>query len=214
MLQRSGSAFSMDNSRNPVGGYGFPTNKYPSMGMVGYAGMGQFPPQILQGSIQNRLPSGLQSPLGMLSDMATMGNNNKRGTSDYMQGDPNKRQRLAAAGAPVNTDGPVLIKRLSSMTGGFPMPKWAGVNKTANHGEPRNDNAMAMFSDITEKKVQRKHGAFPMPPLTDGTMKSMSKLSLRSYRQLWKDTDSDLREEVLARKMERTSLKLFNRKSS
>lgn len=94
------------------------------------------------------------------------------------------------------------------------MPKWAGVNKTANHGEPRNDNAMAMFSDITEKKVQRKHGAFPMPPLTDGTMKSMSKLSLRSYRQLWKDTDSDLREEVLARKMERTSLKLFNRKSS
>jgi len=178
--------------------------------------MGQrFPPPRLHESFQNNnvMYAGLQSPLNMLSDMAVMDGNSKRAAKDNwnLQHVDAKRQKMASSSdsSSVVKESPALMQRLSSLSGGFPMPKWAGAMAVPRAREGSMDVAS---SSPVAKQVLPKHGAFPMPALKDGgSSKAVSSSSLRSYRELWKDTDMDLREEVLARRLERASLKISNR---
>lgn len=187
----------------------FPSNNVALRGAGGLNSnpMAQFTSQRLPGPFSNNIGGfSLNSSLGLLSDMADV---KKRVASDGFRNsiDANKRQRLSSP--TVQKESPILMQRLSSMSGGFPMPKWGGVKNKKLQSNQRTDEGAAAEE---AKKVLARHGAFPMPPLSDGGSRKQSDLSLRSYRELWKDTDVDLREEVLARKLERSSLGISQRK--
>lgn len=178
----------------------FPSNKLTlsSIGVGGISVMNQYPPQRIQASLRQGA-SGMQSSFGMLPEM---GIRDKRTATDETHGKDAKRQKLCTTTPSALNDNPKLLERLSSLSGGFPGPKWGSVKKIKIEDE----------SKRPEKKGSSHRGSFPMPALADCRAKNMSKISLNTYRELWKDTDIDLREEVLARKLERASYKMSHRK--
>ena len=180
----------------------FPSNKLPvtlsSLGLGGIGAVNQFPPQRIQASFHQGA-SCLKSPLEMLSERAT---GEKRTTSSDFRGPEAKRQKLSPSPPNVLQDNPKLLERLTSLSGGFPGPKWGATKKSTDS---------ETLSSAQEKKASQR-GAFPLPSLGDGRTKDMAKISLKSYQELWKDTDIDLREEVLARKLERSNCRISQRK--
>lgn len=179
----------MDHSRNRVGVFPFGTGNVSSL-----ASLGQFPPQRLQATFPAGM-AGLQTPLNMLSDIAT-GEGNKRPATD-MFGNPSAKRTKMAPMVHGNSlkNNPMLMKRLAAMSGGFPMPKW-GMKKVPQ--QQRVENA-----ETVQKEVLPRHGAFPMPGAKEQVTKKVSSSSLKSYKKLWDETDVDLREEVLARRLGR-----------
>jgi hypothetical protein len=200
MIQRTGNPFGLDHARNNLAGYSFPSNSSALGNLAGLGMMAQFPPQRLQLPFNNN--STLAS-LSILSDMA-VGDLKKRAASDDFRNaiDAKRRKLLSPASSPATPkETPIMMQRLSSMSGGFPMPKWA-----------KSQSKQGTAASASGSNILPRHGAFPMPPLCDGGANKLSNISLRSYRQLWEDTDADLREEVLARRLERPSKGISQRK--
>jgi hypothetical protein len=193
MLGRNGNPFSMDGRNrnallqkinNPLGNM--------KMGLV------QFPPPRLQSTFPGPQPlsfggsNGVQQSLNMLCDVAVAGDQGvgKRTRDDLRKPEAYKRRKTEQSDS---KDNPVLLQRLTAMGGGFPMPKWGA-------GFMRKSKPKPLPPQMLPKT---KLGAFPMPALKDrGSSMNMAP-SLSSYKALWRDTDLDLREEVLARKLER-----------
>jgi len=192
----------MDNSRN-LGGFSFPSSGLAGFNAGGLPSIGQFPSQRLQTSTfagySGRLP-GIQSPLGVLSDIASE-EGVKRVATDELQKAESKRLKMTTQSSSLGLlrDNPHLLQRLSSMGGGFPMPKWGGAKKFGFKTK------QAKVTSTKRQLSSAKHGAFPMPALTGKGTKAVLPKTFHSYRQLWHGTDVDLREEVLARKLERGS---------
>lgn len=198
----------MDNSRNLLGGFSFPSSSLNGFSVGGLPSIGQFPSQRLQASSFSGLSDhspGVQSPLGILSDIAS-GEGMKRIATDELQKAESKRLRIATqqSSSSLLKDNPYLLERLSTMRGGFPMPKWGGAKQFA---------LKTKQTRVTKRQLSSaKHGGFPMPSISGKGAKDVSSKSFNSYKQLWYNTDIDLREEVLARKLERGSHHIpFNR---
>lgn len=91
-------------------------------------------------------------------------------------------------------DNPLLLERLSSMSG-FRMPKWNGGKQPVHSGD----------GDVT-KILLPKHGAFPMPAIVERSTEPRCRYSFDKFSKLWKETDEDIRAEVLARRLEQTKV--------
>jgi hypothetical protein len=140
---------------------------------------------------------GIQQSLNMLCDVAAGDQGVKRTTRDDLHS-PGGSKRLKTDAFPAVKDNPVLLERLSALGGGFPMPKWGnfGMKKS----KPKAPDS---------PKPTPRIGAFPMPSLKEGQNPNLAP-SLSSYKMLWRGTDHDLRKEVLARKLQRGSVKIVD----
>ena len=127
MMNSSGYSFSLDDYSRGLAAYPPFSNNNLAFHVQALNGIAQFPPQRLQVPVHNGSLA-LNTTLRTLSEMAKV-NGNKRAVNDSYGGGLHdaKRQRKVAQPIPSATSvSPMLMQRLSSMTGGFPMPKWGG----------------------------------------------------------------------------------------
>jgi hypothetical protein len=158
--------------------------------------MNQFPSQRLPVSFTNhsrllpQRPSDAHSILGMTSGVKRM--------ADPAQSASKRRKEESIQGS-ITKDNPVLMERLSSMSG-FRMPKWGGAGGKQVQRLSGDGNSA--------KRLLPKHGAFPMPGVTETNVGSKWRYSLDKFAKLWNETDQDIRTEVLARRLERTNVSI------
>ena len=146
---------------------------------------------------------GIQQSLNMLCNVAAAepGGANKRSSAgqrgDFVsQGlDPFKRRKVDVASPMQN---PKLLERLSSLGGGFPMPKWAGAKK--------------IKQEDSQLKLKPSLGSFPMPGVKEQKQPFYTSEQFSGYKTLWHDTDQDLRKEVFARRLCKASTRVVDGK--
>jgi hypothetical protein len=113
---------------------------------------------------------------------------------------PSKKQKTAFGlnnnDSTINGRNPVLMHRLSSLSGGFPMPKFNGTGQIFGRKDSNDINTSFLSSrqhHLHHQQQQQQQrvfpstmiGAFPMPPLK--VKRSLEQLvpPLDAYRQLW-----------------------------
>jgi hypothetical protein len=187
----------MDGSRGNSGGL-LPFNKVDPFGRLRLTSMAQFPTNRMPASfsgqrmIQTHTPGSFQQSLSMLCDVAVADPGTKRiAADDLRKQDAMKRRRIETP----SMQNSKLLERLGSLGGGFPMPKWAGAKKfTPKAPEPL--------------KLKPSLGAFPMPGIK--SQKQGFAPSLSAYKNLWYDTNQDLRKEVFSRRLRRANTKVVD----
>jgi len=176
IISRSGTPFSLDN-RNVL----LQASKLQGLGLNApnlQALQAQFPPQRLQTSLAQRLSGAgdLQPPLNMLCDAVINCSKRSREVTPLT---PAKRIKTA--------ESPVLLQRLCTMGGGFPMPKWGIAKKVP-----------------PKVQLSSKGGTFPMPPTTEDEMFN-TQPQLKSFKSLWSNTQEELRKPKLLSTLRRTN---------
>ena len=192
MIHRTGDPYNMDSKNGNAFLQGNMANSLPI----------QFPPPRIPANFQGHTNlggngGGLQQSLSMLCVVAVGDQpGGKRTASDeLMKNEAVKRHKIGSR--EISKDNPVLMERLSSLGGGFPMPKWAGFQRsTPKEAQPVVKQPTPML------------GAFPLPPLKDRKSSHMS-LALSSYKDLWQNADHELRKEILARRLEHGNIKVM-----
>ena len=166
--------------------------------------LGQFPPPRIPSSFPGPrlVPGGIQPSLSMLCDVAVGDHIGKRGAKDDLKKSDTKRFKADPASLSIK-DSPVLLERLSALGGGFPMPKWGGGFK----------KTQASKSVELQKKLTPRIGAFPMPPIKEGSNRNKVP-TLLSYKDLWRSTDHELRREIFSRKLQRGHVKILERRAA
>ena len=106
---------------------------------------------------------------------------------------------------------PILMERLCSLSGGFPMPKFGGLFKKKDNKAAITDEALKVCQELQEERrlPTSKSGAFPMPSCTPGGRhpKSLAPKSLPTFEKIWTDIDNpQLRKEIFARKLQKGGL--------
>lgn len=77
------------------------------------------------------------------------------------------------------------------------MPKWGGA-----HSKKNKEKLPAA------KTPTVRLGAFPMPPLKEGTTRRTP--TLASYKSLWRNAELELRREIFSRKLHRGSVEILH----
>jgi hypothetical protein len=178
----------------------FPPQRLPSTfaATTSHGGGFPLPGQAQRSKLTSQQLLQHQLPLSLLCDVASghevdaggakraaadaPGSSNKRFKTDYL-----------LKPSPIK-DTPMLLDRISSLGGGFPMPKWSGFVKAKSHA--------AQVQPIPLEVTFKLKGGFPMPRLQEGKDIDTS-ATLTSFRNLWSSTDRELRQEILARKLQR-----------
>eukprot|EP00339_Tiarina_fusa_P015395 CAMPEP_0117051468 /NCGR_PEP_ID=MMETSP0472-20121206/35557_1 /TAXON_ID=693140 ORGANISM="Tiarina fusus, Strain LIS" /NCGR_SAMPLE_ID=MMETSP0472 /ASSEMBLY_ACC=CAM_ASM_000603 /LENGTH=208 /DNA_ID=CAMNT_0004765685 /DNA_START=92 /DNA_END=718 /DNA_ORIENTATION=+ len=203
MIAPNGNNFSMDGSRGKSGGL-LPFNKVDPLGRLRMSSIGsQFPTSRLPAALSGQrmmqaahnTPASVQQSLSMLCDVAMSepAGSKRMYADDLRRQDPMKRRKIETP--PMQN--PILLERLSSLGGGFPMPKWAGAKKF----KPKAPEPL---------KLKPSLGAFPMPGVK--SQKQGFTPALSGYKNLWYDTDQDLRKEVFARRLCRANTRVVDGK--
>jgi len=153
-------------------------------------------------TVQQFPPERLQGTLNILCDVAVGEQLGKRvGDSHKLQG---QEKRLKTGGKTLSseTDTAMLLERIRSLGGGFPMPRFTGALKTEQ-----------ATRDIMEQQLQllsnSNIGSFPMPPAKNQKV-NLEPTSLYSFRLLWENTRPEFREEILSRRLERGDVQICN----
>jgi hypothetical protein len=193
MIMRDGNPFGMDtSSRN--------RNALLSMNKLSRPfalRMNQFPPPRIPWSFPGSTMlaagagGGFQPSLSLLCDVAES-DQKRAAKEDPRKPETFKKQKTESLSL---KDNPVMLERLSSLGGGFPMPKWGGAPK-------KNKEKLPVAKTPTVRL-----GAFPMPPLKEGTTRRTP--TFASYKSLWRNAELDLRREIFARKLQRGSVELL-----
>jgi hypothetical protein len=194
LIMRNGNPFGMDTSsrnRNAL----LSMNKLSPFAMR----MNQFPPPRIPWSFPGSTMlaagagagGGVQPSLSLLCDVAE--SDQKRvAKEDPRKPETFKKQKTESL---LLKDNPVMLERLTSLGGGFPMPKWGGSPKKSKEKLP------------VAKTPTVRLGAFPMPPLKEGTTRRTP--TFASYKSLWRNTELDLRREIFARKLHRGNVEVL-----
>ncbi|KAG7372479.1 hypothetical protein IV203_018622 [Nitzschia inconspicua] len=100
----------------------------------------------------------------------------------------------------------LMMQRLNTMNGGFPMPRWSAFLKGESTTSTMTKAVEISKSlDIPPSSI----GAFPMPRVKDDDKPSSFTEDpvLTSFQQVWDkhDGDHELQKEILARKLEKTN---------
>lgn len=190
MIMRNGNPFGMDSrNRNAL----LSMNKLSPFAMR----MNQFPPPRIPWSFPGptMLAAGeeAQPSLSLLCDVAAGSDQKRAAKGDPRKPETFKRQKIESLSL---KDNPVLLKRLSSLGGGFPMPKWGGSHKKNKDKPP------------VAKTATVRLGAFPMPSLKEGTTRRTP--TFASYKSLWRNSELELRREIFARKLQRANVEILH----
>jgi hypothetical protein len=191
MIMTNGNPFEMDSrNRNAL----LSMSKLSPFAMR----MNQFPPPRIpwsfpRGSTMLAAGGGVQPSLSLLCDVA-VSDQKRAATADPRKQDFLKKQQTESLSL---KDNPVLLERLSSLGGGFPMPKWGGA-----HSKKNKEKLPAA------KTPTVRLGAFPMPPLKEGTTRRTP--TLASYKSLWRNAELELRREIFSRKLHRGSVEILH----
>jgi hypothetical protein len=104
------------------------------------------------------------------------------------------------------TSNPILMERLCSLSGGFPMPKFSAFKKKGKAAIA--EEALKVCQELQQDAaVTRKTGSFPMPSLTERNLKSFAPKSLEAFEKIWTQIDDPhLRKEMFARKLQKGGL--------
>lgn len=182
--------------------------------------MNQFPAQRLPVSFANpglAFPSASTSdPYGNILGMSMSSSGVKR-LSDPLESSSSKRWKEMTT----TTMTPPLAGMATAMmdtttttmnpmlTGGFRTPRWdgfmglgGGLQQPIQHYLP--STGISSTKSALISRLRPKHGAFPMPGLSEASIASKQRYSLDRFEELWNSTDEDIRMEVLARRLERT----------
>lgn len=169
--------------------------------------------------------AGIQQSLNMLCDVAVAGepgsattsinNSHKRfalGEAPRPLDSAFKRRRTsqqAAATPPMQN--PKLLERLSSLGGGFPMPKWAGVGGGKNKEKSQR-------SHQAQLQLKPSLGSFPMPGIQNQKHSQIGRLD--GYDALWNQhapaaassntNDYELQKEILARQFCKSNTRIVD----
>jgi hypothetical protein len=206
MMAPNGTNFGMNGSRGKSNGL-LSFNKVDPLGRLRMTSMSshQFPtnhrmPASLSGhrmmqAAQQHTSAGVQQSLSMLCDVAisdpVRGGAKRIAAGDFRKQDFMKRRKIDTP--PMQN--PKLLERVSSLGGGFPMPKWGG----AKEFKPKAPEPL---------KLKPSLGAFPMPGMK--SQKQGVAPSLSGFKNLWYDTDQDLRKEVFSRRLRRANTRVVD----
>jgi len=136
-----------------------------------------------------------------MGDKRRIGDNRAEPTSPSSK----RRKKVSTIGSNTAKDiapTPAFIdRRLASLSNAVRMP-----NKRDSGPQP--EQLDPLHQDDLIKRLLPKHGAFPMPNVRDISSESgiSSRYSLNKFSKLWDETDEETRREVLARRLEQTSV--------
>jgi hypothetical protein len=128
-------------------------------------------------------------------------------TTSFESHHHNKKPR----GNETTQDNPVLMQRLSELSGGFPMPKWGALLKGGKGKTAVITQEAIQVSKELDIFPSTSIGAFPMPRAKEEEKMRLltEKPVLTSFQQVWDkkewNGDLELQKEVLARKLQRGS---------
>mmetsp|Transcript_14989 Transcript_14989/g.24244 ORF Transcript_14989/g.24244 Transcript_14989/m.24244 type:complete len:239 (-) Transcript_14989:545-1261(-) len=173
-----------------------------------------------------RLSTSNGLPLNLLVDAAigkvsAGGNGNKRSLEDTTKlqtsppSSPYKKPRVEVQVPPMSN--PKLMERLTSLSGGFPMPKWGNFKKKQKSAIAQ--EALKVSEDMDTSNNSHMNvsrvGGFPMPSLLERKQPQQPP-SLQSFQQLWQEThvedsmedDLELRKELFSRKLHKAKVQI------
>ena len=107
-------------------------------------------------------------------------------------------------------DHPALMARLATLGGGFPMPCARVGRSSSDQGSMPRLSPLSRKRSVSLPYKSVRRGGFPLPKLSGGSIKTTQKknMNLGSFKALWKETDPQLRKEVLSMKLERGNVKI------
>jgi hypothetical protein len=176
---------------------------------IGQTGLNNNNNNLLWNTTTTSLKRGLQdtSSSGILAQLKNRKRVTSSSTTSFVSqpSDNNKKPR----GNETARENPVLMQRLSELSGGFPMPKWGGLEKGGKGKTVAITQEAINVSKKLDISPSTSIGAFPMPRATEeGKIRLLTeKPVLTSFQKVWdqKEWNGDLevQKEVLARRLQR-----------